>query len=216
MKKLIKISLTLFFLAFIISSCQKDNVAEEVTQTVDEATANKMAEEETKLLVEPILSDVSESKEMEIINDGFPADIENDQLHHRIGPVGNIIDLKDCLDSLSLSQVQHDSIHHALVRRNACRMHHLQQVRQINIQILMNGNQQRMQLIHQYQNGQITQQQLHQQLHQLRMQVMYQMRNNPQKIQHLQAIRECSVRFFLRLQQILTPQQWQQFKTCYQ
>ena len=219
MKRITLILSSFALIILLFSACQKDNtsvLSENIeTMAAKDPQIVQLAIDETALMEMPLFVEGDLDKEFLLINDGIPKKLDDPNGPLTLTPDQQPVPVKPCLDSLNLAQWQLDSIHHALTMRHNCATFHLQQIKQINQQILQNANQHRQQLLNDYNNGLITQQQLHQALHQLRQQTRYAFRHHPAKVQHLQALRGCHRMFFFRLKHILTPAQWQQFIDCY-
>jgi len=208
-------------LSLLFFACNKENpVAED--QTHQQQLISKFADAEIALLAEPEINFADQDHEFSIVNDGWPEDLDEASSHHGHhghhhgpGPHFRIHLMRACFDSLNLSVAQIDSIRHAVAVRNQCIRPHLLQIRMIHMQIMHQHNQQRLSLMHDYHNGVITHQQLMHALQVLRQSIRNAMLNHPGRQQHLQAIHQCHVAFFTKLQSIMTTQQWDDFICCY-
>lgn len=209
-------------LSLTLVACEKSNPIESIDDPTSQVTISEVEEQiaslpdyEAELLKAPVLQEMTEDVEMEILIDGAPTDLEDPfSAAESIDSNGVRHGIFKCLDTLNLSQGQKDSVRAALFRTHQCKKSHIQAIRVINHRIIQNANQQRNQLVRQFVTGQITRAQLVRQLTQLNIQTHRLLRNNSAKQHHLLELRRCNLKFYRALHNILSPAQWQQFIHC--
>lgn len=220
-----KLSLiAIFAITLLIYACQKTDslttadekisITETESQAVEDAV-NNFPNYLTSLLAEPVVVKMDENTEMSILYDGAPENIENQGIEViSIDANGRRHSLFRCIDTLTLSDGQLDSIKSALRKLHQCRKAHITTIRKMHHQIILRANKQRAFLIKQYREGEITIQRLRTELKQLNREAFLLIRNNPAKKAHLKAIRQCNRRFYGAIRNTLTLEQWGTIVEC--
>lgn len=213
--KSVVISLAMSLL-FVFTACQKDDTLQDipVQETIVDGSVYDGLFVENSLLETPVIATADENMEFSIVVDGVPEDLDNSPSTLRLDSNGNRHVIWDCLDSLGLTQSQVDSIKMAGKANLFCKYVHIVKIRQINATIIANANKQRLALLYQYHQGNITLARLRIELLKVKVETMIELAKNPAKRHHLLAIKECNRKYALRLKVILTPQQWQAFIIC--
>ncbi len=215
--KFLPIALIGAFLLFL-ASCQTKDLSQEISEsaaTVSDVELEAIPAYDIELLEEPALQPATIDREMDIISDGLPEELDEENPTMMRDSSGHRKDLMACLQGLDLTQGQKDSIRVAAKHLHRCREYHITAIRTINRSIISQANLERKALIAKYRRGEITRSQLVKALQKLNKRTRYALTHNPEKMRHIKALRACFKNYLRALHHILNPEQWESFKTCY-
>jgi|GEM_PF-5140053 len=219
-----KLTLKVFPLAMIgalllfLASCQNKEITKDLSQsaaTISDAELDAIPAYDLELLEAPALQVATIDQEMDIISDGLPLELDEENPTAMRDSTGHRRDLMACLKDLDLTSGQKDSIHAAATRFHHCRKYHITAIRIINHTILSQANQERKLLIAKFRRGEITKEELIRALQRLNHRTRYAFRHNPEKVRHMIALRQCFKNYLRALHQILDENQWNMFMNCY-
>lgn len=219
-----KLTLKVFPLAMIgalllfLASCQNKEITKDLSQsaaTISDAELDAIPAYDLELLEAPALQVATIDQEMDIISDGLPLELDEENPTAMRDSTGHRRDLMACLKDLDLTSGQKDSIHAAATRFHHCRKYHITAIRTINHTILSQANQERKLLIAKFRRGEITKEELIRALQRLNHRTRYAFRHNPEKVRHMIALRQCFKNYLRALHQILDENQWNMFMNCY-
>ncbi len=206
-------ALLLFF-----ASCQNEELTKDLSQnaaTISDAELDAIPAYDLELLDAPALQPATIDQEMDIVSDGLPVELDEENPTAMRDSSGHRKDLMACLKELDLSEGQKDSIRAISGRLHHCRKYHINAIRIINRTILSQANQERKTLIAKFRRGEITRAELIRALQRLNHRTRYAFRHNPEKMRHMVALRKCFKNYLRALHHILNERQWDDFVTCY-
>ncbi|MBT6835730.1 MAG: hypothetical protein HOA61_06760 [Bacteroidetes bacterium] len=201
--------LTIIGLGLLVVSCEKENVL------VDDNTSDQLAKsivenaeiplDNLGLLLEPEFTDPDVDADIEISNDGIPADSELESVDGKgiISPK-----LRFLFDKLDLSPEQVKKLHYSIVKYNKCRHHLFLQLKKLNHEIIAKANQKKHELIASYNAGKITEAQLKDALYKLKLHTKEVLKTNPIRKQIIVNLHKCHKDFVENVRLILTKEQW--------
>lgn len=205
-------------LLLFLASCQNKEITKDLSQSaaaISDAELDAIPAYDLELLESPALQVATIDQEMDIVSDGLPLELDEENPTAMRDSTGHRKDLMACLKDLDLTSGQKDSIHAAATRFHHCRKYHITAIRIINHTILSQANQERKLLIAKFRRGEITKAELIRALQRLNHRTRYAFRHNPEKIRHMIALRQCFKNYLRALHQILDENQWNMFMNCY-
>ncbi len=205
-------------LLLFLASCQNEELTKDLSQnaaTISDAELDAIPAYDLELLDAPALQPATIDQEMDIVSDGLPVELDEENPTMMRDSSGHRKDLMACLKDLDLSEGQKDSIRAISGRLHHCRKYHITAIRIINHTILSQANQERKILISKFRRGEITRAELIRALHRLNHRTRYAFRHNPEKMRHMKALRQCFKNYLRALHHILNERQWDDFVSCY-
>ncbi len=205
-------------LLLFLASCQNEELTKDLSQnaaTISDAELDAIPAYDLELLDAPALQPATIDQEMDIVSDGLPVELDEENPTMMRDSSGHRKDLMACLKDLDLSEGQKDSIRAISGRLHHCRKYHITAIRIINHTILSQANQERKILIAKFRRGEITRAELIRALHRLNHRTRYAFRHNPEKMRHMKALRQCFKNYLRALHHILNERQWDDFVSCY-
>lgn len=201
--------LSIIALSFLFLSCEKDseitgiNENDQLVKTI--ADNGDMPMDYLDLILDPELSEFSIDQDLQILQDGIPVDSELESMDGKgvLSPK-----LRFLFDKLNLSKEQMRKLHYAFQKYNKCRFHLFVQLKKLNHEIIKKANDKKHELLKKYKAGQITEAQLKQALHKLKLHTKYLLKNNPARKQIIVNLHKCHKEFIENIRLILTKEQW--------
>ncbi len=226
MKNMWKKGVGLWVLAAMVAiGCSKteEMTTPEVTDDISEVTSSDAAKApldesslvfpEERLIESPQIQEGNENVPFALIDDGLEIDEGASDLTEEMWAEG----ASDGPCRIQgLSDLQKRALRRAHRRYCQCACGIQESIRQIHRQILARANQKLRELVDQFRTGQLTPQEFHQKLLQLIRRTRQALRNNPQKQQLLQALRQCKRNYARAAHGILNDRQFRQWVKCRQ
>ena len=212
----------LFTAALVLQNCAKEELSDPIEIQKDlqygDVSLDEVLLEADYLLENPEIDDATESSDMEILNDGIPYFLEDDDRLNFDGLGTTDALRKHRCDSLwiklALTDTQKTQLRRAHTAYMACKIRAQSALKQLYQSYFKRAAAERAKLIQAYKNGRITRAQLVQKLQNLNKKVRAAIQADPQRKALIKILKDCHAKYYRTLKSILTPQQWSLLMKC--